>query len=107
MTTQPPAVRLPWTVRVATWSARHRWPVLLLLPLGWAIRAWLRRREPPAARLAFPGLRFTRKGATQPNHWVVQFQDATGYDKAREALQRQQLTRAAAHLAALLRNVFP
>lgn len=33
--------------------------LLLLLPLAWAIRAWLRRREPPAARLAFPGLRFT------------------------------------------------
>ncbi len=28
----PPSTpsRAPWTVRVATWSARHRWPVLLL-----------------------------------------------------------------------------
>jgi Ca-activated chloride channel family protein len=32
--------------------------LLLLLPLAGAIRAWLRRRRPPAARLAFPGLRF-------------------------------------------------
>src|SRR5215212_3699796 len=24
------AARPPWTVRVATWSARHRWPVLAL-----------------------------------------------------------------------------
>src|SRR4051794_41948462 len=23
-------MRAPWTVRVATWSARHRWPVFLL-----------------------------------------------------------------------------
>ena len=25
--TAPPPSRLPWTVRVAAWSARHRWPV--------------------------------------------------------------------------------
>ena len=32
MTTVAPhhAARPPWTVRVATWSARHRWPVLVL-----------------------------------------------------------------------------
>ena len=60
-----------------------------------------------ASQAAFPGLRFTRKGATQPDHWVVQFQDVTGYDRDREALQRRQLTLAAAHLAALLRSVWP
>ena len=32
MAVTPPHIpaRPPWTVRVATWSARHRWPVLLL-----------------------------------------------------------------------------
>lgn len=60
-----------------------------------------------ASQAAFPGLRFTRKGATEPDHWVVQFQDATGYDRDRQALQRRQLTQAAAHLAALLRSVWP
>lgn len=60
-----------------------------------------------ASQAAFPGLRFTRKGASEPGHWVVQFQDATAYEKDREALQRRQLTQAAAHLAALLRSVWP
>lgn len=60
-----------------------------------------------ASQAAFPGLRFSRKGASRPDHWVVQFQDATGYDKDREALQRRQLTKAAAHLAALLRSALP
>lgn len=60
-----------------------------------------------AAPAAFDGLRFTRQGALDPENWVVLFQDASGYDKAREGVQRQQITRAAAHLAALLRNVWP
>ena len=30
MTPSPAGSRAPWTVRVATWSARHRWPVLVL-----------------------------------------------------------------------------
>ena len=60
-----------------------------------------------ASQAAFPGLRFTRKGASRADHWVVQFQDANGYEQAREALQRRQLTQAAAHLAALLRSVWP
>ena len=34
-------------------------------------------------------------------------QDAAGYAQHREALQRRQLTQAAAHLAALLRRVWP
>jgi uncharacterized membrane protein YdfJ with MMPL/SSD domain len=36
MSVTPPAyhARPPWTVRVATWSARHRWPVLALWFVG-------------------------------------------------------------------------
>lgn len=60
-----------------------------------------------ASQAAFPGLRFSRKGALAPGHWVVQFNDAGGYAAAQQDLQRRQLTQAAARLAALLRAVWP
>ena len=79
----------------ATTGAADSWPE------RWATDTVL------ASQAAFPGLRFTRKGAAKADHWAVQFQDATAYEKDREALQRRQLTQAAAHLAALLRSVWP
>ncbi len=70
-------------------------------PEQWATETLL------ASQAAFPGLRFSRKGAIKPDHWVVQFQDMSAYERARESLQRQQLIKAGAHLAALLRSALP
>ena len=60
-----------------------------------------------AAPAAFAGLGFSRSGAIDPRHWAVQFSDRAGYDAAREALQRRQVSVAAARLAQLLRAVWP
>ena len=56
---------------------------------------------------AFPGLRFSRKGALNHSNWAVQFNDLAGYEAAKGRLQTQQVEKAAARLAALLRAVFP
>ena len=56
---------------------------------------------------AFPGLRFSRKGALNHGNWAVQFNDLAGYEAAKDRLQTLQLEKAAARLAALLRAVFP
>ena len=56
---------------------------------------------------AFPGLRFSRKGALKAGDWAVQFNDLAGYEAAKDRLQTQQVEKAAARLAALLRAVFP
>ena len=60
-----------------------------------------------ASRQAFPGLRFSRKGVLQSGDWVVQFNDREGYGHAMDAQQTAQVERAAAHLAALLRVIWP
>ena len=56
---------------------------------------------------AFSGLRFSRKSALNPGDWAVQFNDRAGYEAGKDRLQTQQLEKAAARLAALLRAVFP
>ena len=59
------------------------------------------------SRQAFAGLRFTRKGVLNTGDWAVQFNDREGYGHAMDALQTAQVERAAAHLAALLRAIWP
>ena len=70
-------------------------------PLAWA------SDTVKISRQAFPGLRFSRKDALNPGNWAVQFNDLAGYEADKDRLQTQQVEKAAARLAALLRAVFP
>jgi hypothetical protein len=79
---------------LATPGAATDWPAL------WASETI------KASHDAFPGLRFTRKGAIKASDWSVQFNDQAAYNAAREQLQQQQLVRASAHLAALLQAIW-
>jgi hypothetical protein len=60
-----------------------------------------------ASHDAFKGLRFSRKGVLNKGGWVVQFNDQAGYESSKDSVQQQQLVKAAAHLAQLLKAIWP
>ena len=60
-----------------------------------------------ASHDAFKGLRFSRKGVLNKGDWVVQFNDQAGYESSKDSVQQQQLVKAAAHLAQLLKAIWP
>nr|WP_290642251.1 S1/P1 nuclease [Aquabacterium sp.] len=74
---------------------------LTLWPVTWA------SDTVTVAQNSFTGLRFSRKGVLKSGNWVVQFNDQTGYDNAKERVQQQQLVKAAANLAQLLKAIWP
>jgi hypothetical protein len=59
------------------------------------------------SRAAMAGVRFSRKGVLKDGDWVVQFNDFTGYEQAKDGVQQQQLVKAAAHMAQLLKAIWP
>jgi hypothetical protein len=70
-------------------------------PVAWASDTVL------SSHAAFQGLRFSRKGVLKAGDWVVQFNDHTGYEQAQNSVQQQQLVKAAAHMAQLLKAIWP
>ena len=70
-------------------------------PEGWAA-AWASESVVEAGRVAFAGLGYRFTGTDKDPAWSVQFADTQAYAKAREAEQRQQITRAGARLAQIL-----
>jgi hypothetical protein len=69
---------------------------------GWAAR-WA-SESVVASQRAFAGLTFTKNGA---RHWTVRFADRDAYFKDADALKREQLAKAGAHLAELLKAIWP
>jgi hypothetical protein len=70
-------------------------------PVAWASDTVL------SSHAAFEGVRFSRKGVLLAGDWVVQFNNQAGYEQAKDALQQQQLVKAAAHMAQLLKAIWP
>jgi hypothetical protein len=70
-------------------------------PVAWAGDTVL------TSHAAFQGLRFSRQGVLKAGDWVVQFNDHTGYEQAQNSVQQQQLIKAAAHMAQLLKAIWP
>ena len=69
---------------------------------GW-VEQWANDTREQAGH-AFDGLTF---GPRQGNSWRVNFDDRATYDRAREALQREQIAKAGARLAQLLAAIWP
>jgi hypothetical protein len=67
-------------------------------PAAWASDSIL------AAQKAFTAMTFTKHG---PENWAVHFTDRNAYLHMKDQLQREQLAKAGAHLAELLKAIWP